>query len=378
MTALFIIIMMIIIGAAIGGVTNSLAIKMLFRPFEAKYIGKWKLPLTPGLIPKRRDELARQLGKTVVDHLLTPEGIKKKLRQSEFNQQVTIWAQSEVNRVLDQNLSTKVMLAKIGIYLNEQQLKSKIADLTEKQYEKFMDSKRPLLLREVISEEWLNKTDEGKKWLTDYVQQQLTSYVTSDTARSKIGQVVDDYLDGKGFFVNMISSFLGNEGLADRIQPILVQYLQSRDAREWINEILSNELDDILDLPVEKIEAQFDSVLNGAVLGKVVSESVPVEKWLNKSVTEWIEPFKAQLLSHIVPTIVTKLSETLVDRIDLLMKKFRLEEIVEKEVESFPIERVEQLVLNISSKEFKLITYLGALLGGLIGLVQGIIVLLVS
>lgn len=41
-------------------------------------------PFTPGLIPKRRDELAVQLGKMVVEHLLTPEGIGKKLTNEEF------------------------------------------------------------------------------------------------------------------------------------------------------------------------------------------------------------------------------------------------------------------------------------------------------
>ena len=70
---------MAFIGALIGGFTNHLAIKMLFRPHEAKYIGKWRVPFTPGLIPKRRDELAMQLGKTVTNYLLTPETFRKKL-----------------------------------------------------------------------------------------------------------------------------------------------------------------------------------------------------------------------------------------------------------------------------------------------------------
>ena len=70
---------MAFIGALIGGFTNHLAIKMLFRPHEAKYIGKWRVPFTPGLIPKRRDELAIQLGKTVTNYLLTPETFRKKL-----------------------------------------------------------------------------------------------------------------------------------------------------------------------------------------------------------------------------------------------------------------------------------------------------------
>ena len=69
----------VVVGALIGGITNALAIKMLFHPYEAIYIFGKRLPFTPGLIPKRRDELAEQMGKMVVEHLITPESIKNKL-----------------------------------------------------------------------------------------------------------------------------------------------------------------------------------------------------------------------------------------------------------------------------------------------------------
>lgn len=67
---------MIVIGAAIGAVTNHLAIQMLFRPYRPYYLFGKRVPFTPGLIPKRRDELAKQMGLMVTNHLLTPEGIK--------------------------------------------------------------------------------------------------------------------------------------------------------------------------------------------------------------------------------------------------------------------------------------------------------------
>ena len=40
-----------VIGGIIGLITNGLAIKMLFRPYKEIYIGKFRLPFTPGLIP---------------------------------------------------------------------------------------------------------------------------------------------------------------------------------------------------------------------------------------------------------------------------------------------------------------------------------------
>ena len=54
---------MIILGAIIGGVTNMIAIKMLFHPFKPYYIFRFRIPFTPGLIPKRREKSPEKLDK---------------------------------------------------------------------------------------------------------------------------------------------------------------------------------------------------------------------------------------------------------------------------------------------------------------------------
>lgn len=50
-----------IIGSVIGYFTNFLAIKMLFRPLKPVKIGSFTLPFTPGIIPKRKNQLAKAL-----------------------------------------------------------------------------------------------------------------------------------------------------------------------------------------------------------------------------------------------------------------------------------------------------------------------------
>jgi uncharacterized membrane protein YheB (UPF0754 family) len=62
-------------GAVIGLFTNYLAIKMLFRPFKAKYIFGIRIPFTPGVIPKEHQKLAEKIGSTVGDHLLSNESL---------------------------------------------------------------------------------------------------------------------------------------------------------------------------------------------------------------------------------------------------------------------------------------------------------------
>lgn len=68
-----------IIGGIIGLITNGLAIHMLFRPHNEIRIGKFRLPFTPGLIPKEKGRIAGAVGKIVGNELLNGETLTKAL-----------------------------------------------------------------------------------------------------------------------------------------------------------------------------------------------------------------------------------------------------------------------------------------------------------
>lgn len=76
------ILIPVVVGAVIGYITNYLAIRMLFRPLTPKYLFGWKLPFTPGLIPKERDHLAFRIGQTVKEYLLTEEAVLRHLESA--------------------------------------------------------------------------------------------------------------------------------------------------------------------------------------------------------------------------------------------------------------------------------------------------------
>ena len=69
----------VFVGGIIGYCTNYIAIKMLFRPHKAIYIGKYKLPFTPGLVPKNQKRLAGAIGDAVSEQLLTKEAVLESL-----------------------------------------------------------------------------------------------------------------------------------------------------------------------------------------------------------------------------------------------------------------------------------------------------------
>jgi uncharacterized membrane protein YheB (UPF0754 family) len=58
-----------------------------------------------------------------------------------------------------------------------------------------------------------------------------------------------------------------------------------------------------------------------------------------------------------------------------LIRSLGIRQIVETQVAAFPLPKLEKLVLDVVSKELQMITWLGALLGGLIGLIQALLLL---
>ena len=79
------------LGAIIGYVTNRIAIKMLFRPLNPKRILGVRVPLTPGVIPRNRFDLARTIGRMVSEQLLSPKALRQQLESPEFSANLKRW-----------------------------------------------------------------------------------------------------------------------------------------------------------------------------------------------------------------------------------------------------------------------------------------------
>ncbi len=92
-----------LLGAVIGYFTNDLAIRMLFRPYRPLYLGRYRVPFTPGLIPSNQGRLAARVADTITSSLLTPEELQKiarRLLQLERTQAAIYWLlQTALNQV---------------------------------------------------------------------------------------------------------------------------------------------------------------------------------------------------------------------------------------------------------------------------------------
>jgi uncharacterized membrane protein YheB (UPF0754 family) len=81
------IITMPLIGALIGWITNMLAIKLIFRPYKPIIIPIINYRIQ-GLIPKRRDELATNVGQVIGNELLSLDDLIDKLNQNGIKEKI--------------------------------------------------------------------------------------------------------------------------------------------------------------------------------------------------------------------------------------------------------------------------------------------------
>jgi uncharacterized membrane protein YheB (UPF0754 family) len=75
------------VGAIIGYITNYIAIKMLFRPYKAKKLGKITI-IPQGVIPKEKTNLAKNVANVVETHLLDKEELHKLITSDKFKTEI--------------------------------------------------------------------------------------------------------------------------------------------------------------------------------------------------------------------------------------------------------------------------------------------------
>lgn len=94
-----------VIAAFIGWITNRIAIKMLFHPREPKKI----LGLTiQGIFPKRQQQFAQRLGKIVSDEFLSFDDIEKKISSPGNLKKIMPMIERQVDDFLRQRLSDEM------------------------------------------------------------------------------------------------------------------------------------------------------------------------------------------------------------------------------------------------------------------------------
>lgn len=101
------LIILALIGALIGWMTNVIAIKLMFRPIEPVRI-LWTPIKIQGLIPKRKAEIAKSIGDIINDELISIEDIATKLIQDMDKKEVVALIKDKILAVANEKMPSMI------------------------------------------------------------------------------------------------------------------------------------------------------------------------------------------------------------------------------------------------------------------------------
>lgn len=380
------ILVNICVAAFVGGITNHFAIKMLFHPRSEIRLRGRRLPFTPGLIPKRKEEIAESLGQVVSDYLVTSEGLQEMVRKPEFR----IKAETAIRRRLKElaagDLTLRDAALKIWSAGEWDSLKERAAGASKTFASRKMASlwaeygmqDKPL---KALVPGW--SADKRAEWGAagaDLVARELAETLLSSDGQRMLKVMASAMIDkAGGFFGTMAAIFVDEDKLVQKLTPVLIGQLEGERVRATIAELIAGKLEEYGELPFSRLlqAAAGEPALDCVV--RKLEETVPWEEWIirleNARIADWLEP-RLPELEEAVPGWVDKGLQLLENAVPSAVKAVNLPSLVQEQVQKFPVERLEQVILSVSGREFRAITWLGVLLGGMIGLFQSMITLI--
>lgn len=376
MHAFLIIIFMMIIGALIGGVTNVIAVKMLFHPFKTYYIFNKRVPFTPGLIPKRRAEIADKIGQVVEEHLLTESMIQSKLNATATRTAIEEVIQKQIEKLKEDRISLDYLANKVDIDI-AQLANGKIETIMSEKLELFYYDHRNTPITQLIPENIEKSIDNKVEAVPEILFDRARVYLKSEKGAADIASMLDTFFNEKGKIVGLLQMFMTKESIADRIQHELIRLTNHPKAKDIANQIIDNEYETFKSKQLSEVlnEQQFQTFktsITDLVIGYMDINNM-AKRSLNTLTPNFIQFLENKVTQKLTNVIIENASK----HMSPIMKKVNLRQMVEQQINTFDLAYIEKLIIDIANKELKLIMFLGFLLGGIIGLLQGIIAIFV-
>jgi uncharacterized membrane protein YheB (UPF0754 family) len=395
-----------VVGGIIGYFTNDIAIKMLFRPYKAIYIGGRRIPFTPGLIPRNQERLAKNISDTIMGSLLTPEELQnlaRRLLQTERVQGAILWLlQMAIDQIKQdkEQKSAKIVAGILRDLLGESlprllKVLARREDFLEVQINQIFDQ---VLLEFQLSEEQSSRLAE---WLIqvvlppDRIRVAIVDFLTDRTI-----QIIDEgFRERTSGTYWVVANLFGlrntltrlrtycldeKEVTNDRIQE-LIQDLQMRDrikkllqnltlqnlpmgtvrqlrktTRESVRHYLQNSGSDLLQGLTESVDWEHIAslLLNRLSTSPVVSGSLEVvSQELALILDRYLERDLEAIVAQVIP--ILSIDQVIVDR-----------------VKSTSAADLEAAIEGIVKNELQAIVTLGGILGFVVGIFQTVLLLI--
>ena len=365
---------MALIGALIGGMTNTIAIKMLFRPYEAKYLLGKRLPFTPGVIPLRRDEASTKLGDIITGHLLTPEVFEEKLKSPETDRLIMHFIDRQIETIETERLTPSYFLERLSAGLTDkivhsfnEEIRLKVTEEGQKLYVRTID--------DIMPDDALNAVDNKVSHLAYDINEKIIQYISSDKGYRDIYTMVDEFTENRGRIARSIKYVMTKESLTERVQSELLKLIQQEKMIDIETRVIEDEYGKLKQSGLSELVtgSDLDNILNSII--EVMQQKIDIRQILNTPITD----FNREMFERFKEKGKFKLKDNFIGysgkNMSKIMNKLQLAEVIKNQIDSFELKKLEELVMDVANKEFKMIMMLGYLLGGIVGVAQGILVL---
>ncbi|MGD9677599.1 MAG: DUF445 family protein [Vulcanibacillus sp.] len=362
---MYYIIFAVLIGILIGAYTNHLAIKMLFRPYRAWKIGAWQVPFTPGLIPKRKEEISKRLGLIVENYLFTATGMKEFVSKTNLKDKLFIKLMGDIGKYKEKDNKLGDELSAIF----KQDWQAGIRNYKDKKISDILKNEefRSKSLANLLSKETLNNMDDKFGYLSEYVISLIKNYLLTLEGKLKVKLLINQLFNQSGKFSFLAGLFIDIDQINEKTLLYLNKLLEEDGTLKAVNKFMLEWWDKAKEEPLGIHLDKFEDTLKNEI-----------DNFLNKgldylnstSTNELITRFEENKILENVYDIAVDL---LIENLDKLFEYLSISEVVEAEVNNFSTEYFEKMILEISGRELKMITYFGGIIGGLIGLLQGIL-----
>lgn len=389
-----------VLGGIIGYFTNDVAIKMLFRPYRAWYIGGRRVPFTPGLIPSNQERLAKNISDSIMGSLLTPEELQnlaRRLLHTERVQGAIQWLlQTALSQVKsDREQKTAKILAGILRDLLGESLPRLLKTLARR--EDFLEVQINQIFDQILLEFQLTEEQATRlaEWLLQVVLPPETIRLAIiDFLTDRTIQTIDESFREKtsGTYWVVANLF----GLRNTLTRLRTFCLDEKDATNTrIRELIQ-------DLNVRDRIKSF--LLSISLQNLPISTVRQLRKTTRESVRHYLQNSGGELLQglsdsidweNIAVLLVTRLSNSSVvnSSLEVVSKELALvlERYLERDLEQIvtqviPILSIDQVIIDrvkstspadledaiegIVKNELQAIVSLGGILGFVVGLIQ--------
>lgn len=372
-----IIIGSVVIAAAIGGLTNMLAIKMLFRPLHTMKLGRWRMPFTPGLIPKRHSQIAHQMGKLVEEHLLTTNSLLKNMESPAMKKELErgLYQLSQRLFYSDDNLDqliSKSFNSQSGTPPTElpsefisKELNRNIMELIQQNWAELREKK----LNELLS---MNRatTDELTAHMASIIIEKGQLFLQTAEGEQFLKNSLQTTVDRLGPLGGMLSLVLPQEKLTEKIKPLIEKWLRDEETHDKLQQQLYHFWIDISEQQLKQLIQNHISEEILSSLSSVISIENYILRWLQQPLKHFFSERLQKSITGNLALFAEGIQLCLYKATPEIIKKIGVAAIVEEQVLQFSLEKLEEIIRGLARKELKAITWLGAILGGIIGLVQ--------